>query len=297
MKPLVSAIITTHNRKELLLKAIKSVLNQTYENIELIIVDDASTDDSQNYIKNNIKNGTYNYIYIEESKGGNHARNVGILNANGDFIALLDDDDEWIETKIEKQVNYLLQHNNCNVVSCARIFENDFLNREKMDLNLFPDDGDMKQTIWCSLAFVTSTLMFRKEFLKEIGMFDENLKCWQDYELMIRSAQSTNIGVVREHLVLYRKSSNDKFRLSNNLSKWESSIVYINNKHKKLIDDLPKDILNKYMKNIAIDGLYRAKNKKIRKQYIKLLYKSEPTFKNFIKYTFNISKLRFWQIN
>lgn len=295
MRPLVSAIITTHNRKELLLKAIKSVLNQTYNYIELIVVDDASTDGSKLYIESHIESDILNYIYIEKSKGGNHARNVGISMAKGDFIAFLDDDDEWLETKIAKQINYLLLHPNYDVVSCARIFEYDFQKREKMNINDLPNGGDMKQSIWCTLAFVTSTLMFRTEFLKKIGMFDEQLKCWQDYELMIRSAQSTNIGVIKEYLVLYRSSNNDKHRLSTNLPKWESSVEYINKKHKDLIDKLPSQNLNGYLKNIAIDGLCRTENKISKKKYLKLLYKAEPTLKNLIKYILNIKNLQFLQ--
>ena len=108
---LVSAIIVTHNRLPLLKRAVKSVENQTYDNIELIVVDDASDDGTNIYGDELIKRG-YKYLYIdkEHSKGGNHARNVGIKNSTGEYIALLDDDDYWKSYKTEKQVNYLNEH-------------------------------------------------------------------------------------------------------------------------------------------------------------------------------------------
>ena len=110
MNKLVSAIITTHNRQDLLLRAVKSVLDQTYHNIELIVVDDASDEKADELLKE--FNLQYIYIPKEDSKGGNHARNIGILSAKGEYIALLDDDDYWLPTKIEKQVA-LIEEKKC----------------------------------------------------------------------------------------------------------------------------------------------------------------------------------------
>ena len=105
MEPLVSAIITTHNRKKMVGRAIESVLCQTYKNLECIVVDDASDESAESVCKSY----PVHYIYIpkEESTGGNHARNVGIMKAKGKYVAFLDDDDYWLPTKIEKQVAYL----------------------------------------------------------------------------------------------------------------------------------------------------------------------------------------------
>lgn len=89
---LVSAIITTHNRLDLLKQAIKSVKQQTYIDIEVIVVDDASTDGTKDYCSA-LTDIHYIYIPPSESRGGNHARNVGIRNANGYYIAFLDDDE------------------------------------------------------------------------------------------------------------------------------------------------------------------------------------------------------------
>ena len=111
----VSAVITTHNRCELLLKAIESVKNQTYKNIEIIVVDDASSDSTLD--KCRILDGI-KYIRINTSKGGNYARNVGIKNSSGHYIAFLDDDDEWYPTKIEKQLGLFDKHKNKLFQTC-----------------------------------------------------------------------------------------------------------------------------------------------------------------------------------
>lgn len=107
MKELVTAIITTHNRLELLKRAIESVMTQSYPNIELIIVDDHSTDGTDEYCKQ-LSISTHNITYIniprEQSKGGNYARNLGIKNSHGVYIAFLDDDDIWLPEKINLQV-------------------------------------------------------------------------------------------------------------------------------------------------------------------------------------------------
>lgn len=94
---LVSAIITTHNRLSLLKRAVESALSQTYKNIEVIVVDDASTDGTPEYC--NELPLRYIYIPKEESRGGNHARNLGILAAKGEYVAFLDDDDYWLPRK------------------------------------------------------------------------------------------------------------------------------------------------------------------------------------------------------
>lgn len=298
MKDLVTAIITTHNRKNLLVKAIDSVLKQTYKNIELIIVDDASTDNSQSYIKEMFANVPILYIYIENSKGGNHARNQGILKATGKYISFLDDDDEWLPIKIDKQVKYLTTHKDFDVVSCNRIIEQDFSERKPINKNTFPQEGDLKEAIWYNNCLVSSTLMLKRNYLINIGMFDEKLMYWQDYELMMRAAQNTKIGIILEPLVLYRAFKRDKVRLTNNIEGWEKAIEYINQKHAITIANLSNSARIRYNVEIAIDGLYRAENNhdlKRRIKYLYILFKAKPSFKSFIKYTFNITNLRFWK--
>ena len=102
--PLVSIVITTHNRPTLLKRAIDSAVGQTYPKTEIIVVDDASEKETQ-AVCSQYKNIKYYYIPKEESKGGNHARNLGIKASSGKYVSLLDDDDYWKPEKIEKQAH------------------------------------------------------------------------------------------------------------------------------------------------------------------------------------------------
>ena len=100
----ISVVIPTHNRVDLLPRAIKSVLEQTYKDIEIVVVSDGSTDGTDEYMKQYADNPNVKYISYHPGRGGNYARNAGFDAAKGEFVAFLDDDDEWGPTKIEKQV-------------------------------------------------------------------------------------------------------------------------------------------------------------------------------------------------
>ena len=99
----VSVIITTYNRAHLVGKAIKSVLNQTFQDFELIVVDDGSTDNTEEVI-NSFNDTRIRYIRHKINKGGNAARNTGLRNSKGEYIAFLDSDDEWLPEKLERQL-------------------------------------------------------------------------------------------------------------------------------------------------------------------------------------------------
>src|SRR5699024_3118133 len=103
-RPLVSAIITTHNRAVLLKRAVLSVVNQTYENIEIIIIDDGSVDNTPKVVEKLQDKHEIVYLRHEKSQGAPAARNLGIRQAKGLFVAGLDDDDEWMPKRIEKMV-------------------------------------------------------------------------------------------------------------------------------------------------------------------------------------------------
>lgn len=281
------------------MEAVQSIQKQTYPNIELIVVDDASDLDNKEKVYKLSLEHKFRYIYIpkEASKGGNHARNVGVMASEGKYVAFLDDDDVWMEEKIEKQIAVILSDAKIGLVSCGRIREYNFQNRVPMDNGVIPE-GDLSTAIWERIPFTTSTILVDKEVLLEVGLFDEQLKFWQEYELLIRLAQTTIFGVVREHLVLYRIIDKDKARLTNNIDGWENAVQYIVKKHEKLLEDLPKEIYHKHQVQIAKDGLARAiniSNKGLQKKYLGELYKLEPSVKNKVKYIMNIPELSFWK--
>lgn len=229
----VSAIITTHNRSCLLERAIKSVLAQTYSMIELIVVDDASIDNTKDVCKK--YDLQYIHIPMEESKGGNYARNIGIKAAAGDYIAFLDDDDYWLPEKIEKQVELILTKE-CEFVFCGRKIE--YVNKDCIEYEneLPPQEysGDMSKKILYNICTVTSCIFCSRKALFEVGLFDENLKFWQEYDLSIRLAQRQPFYYVSEPLTVYRIETKDKNRLTNNYNGWKDATKLIKFKYKDM---------------------------------------------------------------
>lgn len=276
-KGLVSAIVTTHNRKELLLKAIQSILGQTYEKIECIVIDDASIDGTRNSIEHYTSNGLIRYFYIEpkDSKGGNYARNLGIQNAKGEYIAFCDDDDEWFSTKIEKQVKTMQSEENIGFVYCGMLVEKNFDSKTRISrpnqISKFLE-GDLSTQILTRIITTTTTMMIKTDLLRSVGGFDEKLKYWQEYELCIRVLQNTKAKAVKENLVLYRNLTKDKNRLSNKILGWEQAVKYIEIKHKNLIEQLSEDENAIRMMYIYIDGFIRGYNAKSPKYMIKYLF-------------------------
>lgn len=255
--PLVSAIITTHNRKKLLMKAIESVRNQTWSNIEIIVVDDGSTDGTRQAVEEAAKQGPLLYLYNTDALGGNYARNLGIRQAKGEYLAFLDDDDEWLPVKTERQVRYYQDHPESAFVGCARIDEYDGRLRVRRDPWSIPE-GDLSKTVFCTFLFSTSCMMIRRDQLLKAGPFDESLQFWQDYELQIRLCQIGDVGVVRENLVLYRIRSVDKERKTNLFDGWMQAVRDIQSKHHTLIQKLPEDMRCRMELHFLEDGIYRA---------------------------------------
>ncbi|GHU20920.1 hypothetical protein FACS1894163_13920 [Spirochaetia bacterium] len=211
MSVLVSAIIPTHNRLELLKKSIQSVLNQTYEEIELIVVDDASTDGTKEYClqKNNF---IYLRIEPEKSRGGNHTRNLGIKKAHGEYIAFLDDDDEWLPEKTSKQVEFLNDNPEIGLVYSGCIVRK-ITHDSEIEKEQYPfrkNRGNLNKRVLYTIPCLTITIMVRKELLFKVGLFDESLSFWQETELMIRLCQITAIDIIDECLSVCRVDIADK---------------------------------------------------------------------------------------
>lgn len=274
--PLVSAIITTHNRLDLLKKAIDSVRNQSYKNLELIVVDDASVDGTKEYCKGQ----DFDYIYIpqEESKGGNYARNIGIKSAKGKYCAFLDDDDRWKESYLEKMVG-LIEEKGCGMVysgvTCEQYNGADVQYKDIVHSN----EGDLStKVLYCAFTS-TSSMMVNKDLLIYVGMFDENLTAWQDYELVLRIAQETLIYVVREPLIYYRIVANDRICVSSNYSNWKQSYRYIYRKHIQLfhrLNDYERLLQKEFVWTHAMRKSSTSGKRFASSLYRKLLRRSTP---------------------
>ena len=237
-KGLVSVIITTRNRCKLLRRAIESVVNQTYKDIEIVVVDDFSTDNTRMVCE--AYSVKYVYISKSESRGGNHARNVGISSSTGIYIAFLDDDDYWMPTKIQRQVA-LMESSDCSFVYCGMCIEdvqengNVTISAKRLNKRL---RGNLSKRIFVTICTTTSCIMIKRALVDDIGTFDENLGFWQEYELIVRAAQKTDILFVDEHLVVYRNDRFDKCRLTNKYYEWLKAAEYVECKHRQLIEKM-----------------------------------------------------------
>ena len=196
----VSIIIPTYKNRGGLTVSVDSALRQSYPNIEVIVVDDNSPDSLERKNTEQIMaayNNELRVIYLKhtENKNGAAARNTGIHHSTGDYIAFLDDDDEFFETKIEKQVEYLESHDNYSAV-----YNFSFVNDKKETIH--PYEGDVSiPLLMCKTKMFTPSLMFRRDPLIEIGGFNENFRRHQDYELLLKFfSHGYKIGCLREYL-------------------------------------------------------------------------------------------------
>jgi glycosyltransferase involved in cell wall biosynthesis len=201
--PTVSVVIPTYNRAHLINRSIQSVLDQTYQDFEIIVVDDASSDNTEEVVTS-LDNERISYIRHEKNKGAAAARNTGIKLARGYYIAFQDSDDIWLQEKLEKQMKvFKTESPNIGVVyvGCSRIIGNN-------TINYFPSsqvstkEGNIHQQL-LDLNFVTTaSILAPIEYLEKVGMFDENFPRLQDWDLVIRLSKYYNFKYIDEPLLI-----------------------------------------------------------------------------------------------
>ena len=213
-KPLVSVVIPTYNRTQQTIAAIESVLAQTYSNFEIVVVDDGSTDGSdqtiQQFIRQKTNSGSQIRFFRQPNQGASVTRNTGIAKARGEYIAFLDSDDSWELEKLEYQMRALEQFKN----ECAVCFTDARLvNNSGMDISSFQAHGrNYKQVIGIdrdaakSLAqsfsgFWVSSLLVRSDIVRQIGGFSPDVSFVEDRDLHFRLSLVTSIAYVNKQLI------------------------------------------------------------------------------------------------
>jgi glycosyltransferase involved in cell wall biosynthesis len=203
----VSVIIPVYNSEDYIAEAIESVTAQTYKNIEIIVVNDGSTDNTEAVLKPYMEKIKYFY---QENKGVAAARNTGIRLALGEYIAFLDSDDIWLPEKIALQVDYLNRNPSVMLTySNFKIF-NDGKHPDEGILYLNSDiyiEGYIFTELVNACLISTITVLVRKEVFEKVGLFDEKFVSGEDYELWLRIAAECKIGYVKEVLASCRKHS------------------------------------------------------------------------------------------
>lgn len=204
MTQLVSCIMANYNtNKEHLKTAIDSILNQTYKDFEIIIVDDKSTDDSLEFLKEYEK--LYPQIKILENET-NHglafSLNKAIEESKGDYIARMDTDDISFPDRFEKQVAYMKAHPDVDILGT---FAKEFDQSHNLKMATFINKDDTKSLLLFTNCLFHPTVMIKKSFLEKTGIrYDENFLTSQDYDLWARASHKGNIEVLDEFLLLYR---------------------------------------------------------------------------------------------
>lgn len=199
--PLVSVVIPTYNRADLVGKAIESVLKQTYKNLELIVVDDASTDDTERVVTG-YNDDRLQYVQHETNKHVSAARNTGVDIASGEYIAFLDDDDEWLETKLEKQVSKAERTSDrVGLIYCwMDYYDGDTVVRECHPTIV----GDIfEETLGRQPLGNISTWLVKADVFDSVGVFDEDIKRGNDGDFLRRVCCKYHVAKVPEMLTVY----------------------------------------------------------------------------------------------
>jgi glycosyltransferase involved in cell wall biosynthesis len=242
--PKVSVIIPTYNRGKLITRAIESVFKQTYRDFEIIIIDDGSKDETPNVLApylNRIK-----YIY-QENRGISAARNQGIRQASGDYIAFLDSDDEWVEDKLAIQVEILDNNKNIGIVHNKLIILNE--NGEKVGMKPKKDSGkNFQELVAVGGDLPTSSVITRKECFDKAGLFDEELPTMEDFEMWLRIARSYEVYEVRDICLAY--SYRHQQQITKDTIKVYYGLVQMDKKILKTFPDIPvREVVKRLAKN------------------------------------------------
>ena len=272
----ISVILPTYNREHTLRRAIDSVLSQTLQPFEFIVIDDGSTDETKRLLKEN-----YPMVqYLYQANGGvSSARNKGIQHSCGDWIALLDSDDEWMPDKLESQSRIINNSNNNHFIHTNEIWirkgvrVNQMKKHEKYGGWIFEKCLDI-----CKIS--PSSSMISKKIFDDIGLFDESLKVCEDYDMWLRISSKYEISYLDEPLIVKYGGHDDQLsNVKNGIEQYRirslEKILQSSKLNENQFNSAKKALLKKY--HIYLNG---AKKR----------YKSNSTIniENRIKYWHNV---------
>jgi len=274
--PKVTVIIPTYNMAKYLPEAIESVLNQTYKDFEIIVLDDGSTDDSKEIVKKYIDQSRNNIRYIyQENQGVVKARNKAIMNARGEFIAFLDADDKFYANRLEEEIKVIEKHPDIGLVHAddTEITESgECINIQRRNKKCL--SGYIFKNLYTRKASISiPTVLIKKECFEKVGLFDENLSklgC-EDREAWLRIAREYRIEYINKVLAYYRRNREG---MSRNRENMEKARYYVVEKF------FSQGYVSKSLRRIALGRIHResgdellraSKYQESRKEYLKSL--------------------------
>lgn len=277
---MVSIIIPTYNRAEHITKAVNSVLDQSYADLELIIVDDGSSDDTKERISM-INDSRIKYIY-QDNAGACVARNRGIEMAQGQYIAFLDSDDVWHLDKLEKQIK-IIQEKGADLVF-SKYNRNESKKTKKGPI--YYKEGFL-EPVSSVYAIGTQTIIAKREVFEEFR-FDEDMPRFQDLELLLRISQKYSMYCMDEALVEYNITPSS---ISKNPQKLYKAFVLMCEKHPDFISQYPQ-MAKQFSNLVFIETPCRDKSKKdLNWKMYKLAYKFYPNWRTIAKIVLKYIKL------
>ncbi|WP_236639640.1 glycosyltransferase family 2 protein [Salinigranum halophilum] len=213
--PLVSVVVPTYGRPEYLLEALESILEQTYEPIELVVVDDHSPESVSEHLEKHSfdPDDRFECIRHEENLGGNAARNTGIRNTNGEYVAFLDDDDFWNPKKIERQVTAFEElPDSVGVVYTGTHIVDGAGRVVRTSIPDTPTPRSVTRDLLLgeTVAGSFSKVMVDATAIEEVGLPDERFPSWQDREWYLRLSRRYLFKAICEPLVYYRIADHDQ---------------------------------------------------------------------------------------
>lgn len=262
MDELVTCVITTYKREKSFLKrAIESVLNQTYSNIELLVMNDNHKDRYKNIVSELIDEfdkSNITHVYSGKNIGVQKQRNKAIELANGKYISFLDDDDFWLSNKISSQVNLFNQNPKLGLVYGDYVIldiEDKQISKRIIDVPVYDSkEESLKELFRKNYIASTSIPLIKKDVFKKVGKFDESLIASQDYDMWVRIVREYEIVAVPFPIMVYY--IHDGERISSNAQrKIKAEKIFLN----KYFEYYSKDLIalsNKYM----MIGLYLLKS-------------------------------------
>jgi len=274
--PKISVIIPTCNRSQLLLRSVRSVLDQTYRNIELIIVDDNSTDNTKGVIFA-LNDPRVNYIKLREKAGVGNARNVGIDAASGEYVGFNDDDDELDHQKLEKQITKFMScPESVGIVYCGHRY----VTEGKTLLTKIPQyKGNIFKKLLISCFIHTNTPLIKKECFDKAGIFDVKLPSAEDWDMWLRISKYFDFEYIPEVLSSYHLHSD--VQISQNLKNKISGRELFMKKHH---EDLSKSRIacNKHYRHLG--ALYAMDHQalKAKEYFLKSIQYWPLSFRSYI---------------
>lgn len=260
---MISVIIPTYNRANTILRSVNSVLKQTYQDIELLIIDDGSTDNTKELIEG-MEDSRIRYICLEENGGASNARNAGAYYAKGEWIAFQDSDDAWKPDKLSKQMDYACEHPEYSMIYSFYIAHLS----EGEDIYFPPEplptvmEGDMFQTLLLRNVIGAPTMLIKREAFLQSGGFDIAYQSLEDWEFVIRFSKNNLIGYVPDYLM-------DVYVLEGGIS--SRAGAYYDSRCRMLAEYKEDIIRFGLFDTIVMDILNRASNSGVLEQIKKMM--------------------------